>query len=51
MKLLLAKLNKSKFDTVFLWGFEKWLDSKLNKDDETMWNAVRSAANDHMSKR
>jgi hypothetical protein len=48
---LLAKLAKSDFDTVFLWGFEKWLDNKLNKDDDELWKAVREAATDHLSKR
>mmetsp|Transcript_21109 Transcript_21109/g.42069 ORF Transcript_21109/g.42069 Transcript_21109/m.42069 type:complete len:319 (-) Transcript_21109:74-1030(-) len=51
LELLLAKLGKAKFDTVFLWGFEKWLDSKLNKDDDEMWNAVKAAATDHFTKR
>jgi hypothetical protein len=48
---LLGKLEKSEFDTVFLWGFEKWLDNKLNKDDHELWDTVKQACDRHLSKR
>ena len=48
---LLSKLQKGEFDTVFLWGFEKWLDNKLNKDDDDLWKAVKEAAGNHLSRK
>ena len=34
------KVVSLKFDTVLLWGFEKWLDNKVNRREMKMWDAV-----------
>lgn len=43
MKSLLKKVSDADFTSVFLWGFEKWYDAKINKGDDDMWKAVKLA--------
>jgi hypothetical protein len=46
MESLLEKVRE--FDTIFLWGFEKWLDLRNNRDEHEMWEAVKIATAKHL---
>ena len=49
LSLFLARQQSTDFTSVFLWGFEKWYDNKVNKGDDDMWRAVKTATNNFLN--